>query len=326
MATAISPLPSGEGLGARATHRTRKRLRRALLTVALVLVCILMLFPVLSTLLLSFKQQSDVRRLPPTLFPCDTPAGNFDITACRFVLEGYGRVVLPKDDPTKLLGVQVTGRIFTTYLPNTILYATTSALLVTVIAGMSAYVYSRYRFRLRRPMLVAMLALAGVPILTMLLAMSQMGNALRRAFPGYDERLFMIVIYVGFELPFAIWVVKSFFDTIPRDLEEAALIDGCSPAGALGRIVMPLALPGLTAIFLLCFVNVWNEFIANYLLMSKQALRGAMYGVYDFIAQSLSSYNALAAACVLVMIPVVIVFLFTRRVFFQAMIEGAVKG
>jgi len=175
-------------------------------------------------------------------------------------------------------------------------------------------------------MLIAMLALAGVPILTMLLAMSQMGNALRRALPGYDERLYMIVIYIGFELPFAIWVVKSFFDTIPRELEEAALIDGCSPAGALGRIVMPLALPGITAIFLLCFVNVWNEFIANYLLMSKQALRGAMYGVYDFIAQSLSSYNALAAACVLVMIPVVIVFLFTRRVFFQAMIEGAVKG
>ncbi len=109
------------------------------------------------------------------------------------MLEGYGRVVLPKEDPKALLGMQITGRIFTTYLPNTILYATTSALLVTVIAGMSAYVYSRYRFRLRRPMLVAMLALAGVPILTMLLAMTQMGNALRRAFPGYDERMFMIL-------------------------------------------------------------------------------------------------------------------------------------
>lgn len=326
MAIATSPLPAGEGVGARATRRTHKRLRRVVLTIALALVCIAMLFPVISTLLLSFKQQSDVRRNPPIFLPCDTPEGNFDLAACRFVLEGYGRVVLPKLDPNALLGVQITGRIFTTYLPNTILYAVSSALLVTVIAGMSAYVYSRYRFGLRRPMLVAMLALAGVPILTMLLAMSQMGNALRRALPGYDERLYMIVIYIGFELPFAIWVVKSFFDTIPRDLEEAALIDGCSPAGALGRVVMPLALPGLTSIFLLCFVNVWNEFIANYLLMSKQALRGAMYGVYDFIAQSLSSYNALAAACVLVMIPVVIVFLFTRRVFFQAMIEGAVKG
>lgn len=300
--------------------------RRILLAGLLLLICALMLFPVLYTLLLSFKQQSDVRRLPPMLFPCDTPARAFDLTACRFTLEGYARVLLPQPDPNALLGVQITGRMFTTYLPNTIVYATASALLVTVIAGLSAYAYSRYRFRLRRLLLVTMLALAGVPILTMLLALAQMGNAIRRALPDYDERLFMIVIYIGFELPFAIWVVKSFFDTIPRDLEEAALIDGCSPSGALWRVVMPLALPGLVAIFLLCFVTVWNEFIANYLLMSKPALRGAMYGVYDFIAQSLSSYNALAAACVLVMLPVVIVFLFTRRVFFRAMLEGAVKG
>lgn len=81
---------------------------------------------------------------------------------------------------------------------------------------MSAYVYSRYRFRLRRPMLVGLLALAGVPILTMLLAMAQMGNALRRAFPGYEERLYMIVVYIGFELPIAIWIIKGFFDTISR--------------------------------------------------------------------------------------------------------------
>jgi ABC-type glycerol-3-phosphate transport system permease component len=285
-----------------------------------------MLFPVLSTLLLSIKQQSDVRRDPPIFLPCDDDEGRFSIAACRFVLEGYGRVILPQANAESPLGAQVTGRIFTTYLPNTITYAIASALLVTFISGLSAYAYSRYRFRGRRFLMVSLLALAGVPILTMLLAMSQMGNALRRALPGYDERVYMVFVYVGFELPFAIWVVKGFFDTIPRELEEAALIDGCSPVGALGRIVMPLALPGLTSIFLLCFINVWNEFIVNYLLMSKQTLRGAMYGVYDFIAQSLSSYNALAAACVLVMVPVVIIFLFTRKVFFQAMIEGAVKG
>ena len=307
-------------------YRTQKRLRRWLVGAGLLMVCALMLFPVFSTVLLSFKQQSDVRRKPPIYFPCDTKTSAIDLGACRFVLEGYQRVILPKSTAQATFGFQITGRIFTTYLPNTIVYAVASALFVTIISAMSAYVYSRYRFRGRRFLMISLLALAGVPILTMLLAMSQMGNALRHAFPGYDERLFMIVIYVGFELPFAIWVVKGFFDTIPRELEEAALIDGCSPVGALGRIVTPLALPGLTSIFLLTFVNVWNEFIANYLLMSKQNLRGAMYGVFDFIAQSLSSYNALAAACVLVMIPVIVIFLFTRKVFFQAMIEGAVKG
>jgi multiple sugar transport system permease protein len=275
---------------------------------------------------LSFKRQEDVRRQPPLLFPCDTSTANFDLAACRFFTEGYQRVFLPQPDDDAALGFKLTGRIFSTYLPNTILYASVTALLVTVISAMSAYVYSRYRFRGRRALMVGLLVLAGVPILTMLLAMQQMGNAIRRVIPGYEERLFMIVVYIGFELPFAIWVVKGFFDTIPKELEEAALIDGCSRFGALVRVVAPLATPGLISIFLLAFVNVWNEFVANYLLMSRQNLRGAMYGVFDFIAQSLSSYNALAAACILVMIPVIIVFLFTRRVFFRAMIEGAIKG
>ena len=175
-------------------------------------------------------------------------------------------------------------------------------------------------------LLIGILALAGVPFLTMLLALYQMNITLRRGLPFYDERLFMIFVYVGFELPFAIWVVKSFFDSIPIDLEEAAQIDGCTPVGALRRIVAPLAAPGLAAIFLLGFVNVWNEFIANYLLLSRAELRGVMYGVYDYIAQSLTSYNALAAACIMVMLPMIVVFLFTRRTFFEAMLAGAIKG
>lgn len=303
-----------------------KRARLLVLNIALIVVCGLMLFPVFSTLVLSFKQQADVRLRPPRLFPCNTAAAEFDLTACRFFGEGYERVFLSKPSPNAVLGFQITGRIFSTYLPNTVLYAFATAAGVTIISSMSAYVYSRYRFRGRRALMIALLVLAGVPVLTMLLALQQMGNGVRRAIPGYEERIFMIVVYIGLELPFAIWVVKGFFDTIPRELEEAALIDGCDRFGALVRVVAPLATPGLVSIFLLAFVNVWNEFIVNYLLMSKQNLRGAMYGVFDFIAQSLSSYNALAAACVLVMVPVIVVFLFTRRVFFRAMIEGAIKG
>jgi len=303
-----------------------KRARSVLLNLALILVCMLMLFPVFSTLVLSFKQQSDVRSLPPRLFPCNTATDTFDLAACRFFGEGYERVFLAKPSPNALLGFQITGRIFSTYLPNTVLYAFATAFFVTIISAMSAYVYSRYRFRGRRALMIALLVLAGVPVLTMLLALQQTANGIRRIIPGYEERIFMIIVYVGLELPFAIWVVKGFFDTIPKELEEAALIDGCSRFGALVRVVAPLATPGLMSIFLLAFVNVWNEFIVNYLLMSKQNLRGAMYGVFDFIAQSLSSYNALAAACVLVMVPVIVVFLFTRRVFFRAMVEGAIKG
>lgn len=304
----------------------RKHLYAWLRNGCLTLLCLIMLYPIVSTLLLSIKEQSDVRRKPPVLLPCDTATERFDWTACRFSWEGYQRVLLPEASTDSWLGFRLMGRILRQYLPNTLLYATFSALLITILAATTAYAVSRYQFRGRHLLLVGILALAGVPFLTMLLGLYQVNVALRRALPLYDERLFMIVVYVGFELPFAIWVVKGFIDSIPIALEEAAQIDGCTATGTLWRIVAPLAAPGLAAIFLLGFVNVWNEFIANYLLMSRAELRGVMYGVYDYIAQSLASYNALAAACVLVMLPIVLVFLGTRNSFFQAMLTGALKG
>jgi multiple sugar transport system permease protein len=310
--------------------RARTQARRAitfwLVNGALVAVCIIMLYPIFSTVLLSIKAPEDVRRKPPVLIPCDSPTADFDLSACRFSLDGYQRVFLPQPNDEHPWGFEITGRIFTQYMPNTLLYATASATLTTLVSGLAAYVVSRYRFRGRQAFLVFILALAGMPLLTMLLALYQMNIGLRRILPMLDERIFMIATYVGLELPFAIWVVKGFFDTIPRELEEAAKLDGCTPLGALARIIAPLALPGLASIFLLSYVNVWNEFIANYLLMSKATLRGAMYGVYDYIAQSLTSYNALAAACILVILPVIVVFLLTRNVFFRSMLEGAIKG
>jgi ABC-type glycerol-3-phosphate transport system permease component len=300
--------------------------RLGLRNLALIAICAIMLYPIFSTVLLSIKHPSDVRRKPPVLIPCDRPRGGFALSACRVSLEGYQRIFLLQSADESWFGVRVTGRIFTQYLPNTLLYATAAALINTLCAGLAAYAVSRFRFRGRQLFMVGNLALAGVPLLTMLLALYQMNIALRRALPGYDERWFMIATYVGFELPFAIWVVRGFFDTIPRELEEAAHIDGCTPLGALARIVAPIAAPGLASIFLLSYVNVWNEFIANYLLMSKATLRGAMYGVYDYVAQSLTAYNALAAACIIVIAPVVVVFLFTRNLFFRSMLEGAIKG
>jgi multiple sugar transport system permease protein len=292
----------------------------------LVIVCLFMLLPVLGTILTSLKQQIDVQRKPPLLLPCDTPERDFDIGACRFVLEGYERVVDVKPNPNALFGVEMTGRMFSIYIPNTLIYAISASLLVTVFAGMAGYAFSRFNFRGRRALQIAILAITGVPLLTNLIALYQIAVALRKALPGYEERFFLIFVYVGFFLPFSIWIIKSFFDTIPRELEEASFIDGCTPVQALFRIVAPLAAPGLTSAFLLSFVGVWNEFIAGYLLVSKNALKTAMFGLYDFLGQFVIGYQVLAAACILIALPVVILFLSARPIFFRAMVEGALKG
>jgi ABC-type glycerol-3-phosphate transport system permease component len=323
-------------------YRTRKALRPWIYNLALIAICALMLAPVIGTLLTSLKRQIDVEHRPPVLLPCDTPTANFDITACHFVLEGYQRIIDPQPAPNTLFGVALNGRMISIYLPNTILYAVVSSLLVTVFAGMAGYAFSRFNFRLRRTLMVALLAITGVPLLTNLIALYQMGvwtrreaNAISMALTGAAaqpftiatvDRTYLILVYIGFFLPFSIWVVKSFFDTIPRELEEASFIDGCSPLMSLWLIVVPLATPGLTSAFLLSFVGVWNEFIAGYLLVSNNALKTAMFGLYDFISQFVIGYQVLAAACILLALPVVLLFLFARPVFFRAMVEGALKG
>jgi ABC-type glycerol-3-phosphate transport system permease component len=318
MATALPP---------NANYTAQKKLRPWLVNGVMITIVALMLLPIALVLTVSFKREQDVLRRPPVLFPCDGQDGQFRLSECRFAIEGYERVLAPKPDANALFGVQLTGRMFSTYVPNTLLYAFAASGLVFMLSGMAGYTFSRYRFRGRRALMIAILAITGIPLLTNLLALYQMAVDLRKAaIPGYDERMFMIAVYVGFQLPFSIWVVKGFFDTIPRELEEAAFIDGCSPIGALWRVVVPLAMPGLLAVFLLCFLNVWNEFIAGYLLITKRDLRTVMFGMYDFLSGNIINYQVIAAACVLIAAPVVILFLFTRRTFFQAMTEGAVKG
>jgi ABC-type glycerol-3-phosphate transport system permease component len=331
------------------TYAARKSAMRIAANIAALVVCFIMIFPVFSTLVMSFKQQSDVIRTPPLLFPCDTPTETFNITACRFFTEGYERIIDLQPKPGSLLGVEAQGRIINTYLPNTIFYSVFGGLMVTVLAGTAGYVFSRYQFRGKHYLLIGILAITGIPLLTNLLALYQIVVDLRkstgpifdqlvaegtltrdssRLLRDWQDRIVLVCIYIGFFLPLSIWIVKGFFDAIPRELEEAAFIDGASPFQALIRVITPLAMPGLLAAFLLTFVSIWNEFIANYLLVgtSRQGLRSVIVGVFDLTGANLVNYQVLAAACVLVMLPVILVFLFARRTFFQAMIEGAVKG
>lgn len=306
--------------------RSRQSWERVLIQIALILVVLFAMLPIAITLLTSFKRQQDITRNPPVIFPCDTPTQAFDINACRWALEGYQRVLSPETLPSWPF-FTLTGNMLRIYLPNTLLYATIGSLLVVILAGMSGYAFSRYQFRGHRALMTGILAITGVPLLTNLLALYQMGVNLRKAsIPFYDDRIYIIIVYIGFFLPLSVWIAKGFFDTIPRELEEAALIDGCTPVGALMRITMPLAMPGMTAVFLLTFVNVWNEFIAGYLLIAKNEYKTAMFGLYDFLGQNIINLQVIAAACILIAMPIVILFLFTRRIFLQAMVEGAIKG
>lgn len=317
--------PSSAAVRARMLSRYQRD--ALIINVVLLVISAIVLLPIGATLLISFKRDEDVIRKPPVILPCDTPTAAFDLTACRWSLEGYTRVFLPQPDPSSPLGFVLAGRMLKIYLPNTLVYALGTATVVVLLSSMAGYGFSRYRFRGHNFLMTGILAITGVPLLTNLLALYQMGASLRGLpLHVYNDQVYIITVYAGFFLPLSVWIAKGFFDAIPRELEEAALVDGCSPLSAFTRIILPLATPGVTAIFLLTFVNVWNEFLAGYLLITKNDLKPAMFGMYDFLGQNLINAELVAAACVIVALPIVVVFLFARQSFFQAMVEGAVKG
>ena len=309
-----------------------------LITLILVIITLITMIPVATTIVTSFKKQADITRDPPIFFPCDTEERTFDIRECRWAVEGYERVLGFQRSETALFGFELTSRMVRTYLPNTILYAMGTAVFVTILAGFAGYAFSRYKFWGHNALLVGLFAVTGVPLLMNMMAIYQMSIVLRRTWnnmianvqfinlPTYDDRFFLIFVYVGFFLPIGVWIAKGFFDAIPRELEESAMVEGCTPIGALIRVTMPLTAPGLSAVFLLTFVNIWNEFIVAYLLVPTREYKPAMVGLYDFLSQNLINLQVLAAVCLIIATPILILFLLFRRSFLRAMVEGAIKG
>ena len=292
--------------------------------IALIFVCIFAMVPIVTTIIISFKEQADITRKPPVILPCDTPTKSFDISACRWAVEGYQRVFAPKPSDDALLGFQLTGNLVRTYIPNTVMYASGTALFVGLLASLAGFAFSRYKFRGHNFLMTAIYAITGIPLLTNILALYHMEIILRKNLPFFDDRVFLIFVYLGFYLPISVWIMKGFFDAIPVEMEEAALIEGCTPVGALFRVTMPLATPGIISVFLMTFVSVWNEFIVAYLLVAENEYKPAMFGLYDFLSQNIINYQVIAAACIIIASPIVVLFLFTRRTFFSAMVEGAV--
>lgn len=261
----------------------------------LLIMTLVFIFPVIYTLTTSFKSKGDVLTKPPSILPH------------AWSLEGYDTVINGSD-------------MLTHYLPNTFINSFCSALLVVPLAALAAYTFSRYRFRGSRTLELSILGLMMIPHLTNLLPLYRMAS---------DTGLLntheaMVAVYMAGGLPFSIWLIRAFFDAIPAEMEEAALIDGCTPFGALWRVVMPLALPGLFAAFLLNFVDTWNEFL--FAVVLSIGSKTATVGLYDFQSSFEVAYHVWAAAAIIIMIPVLALFLATRHIFFRAMLDGALKG
>ncbi len=277
------------------TSRFTKRFDQISTHAILLVFALIAIFPIAYTLMTSFKSQGDVLTRPPTFFPPE------------WRLDGYEQVF--NSDMVRY------------FIWNSVLNSTVSSVLVVSLAALASYTFSRYKFRGSRTLELAILGLMMIPGLTNLVPLYRIASELR----ALNSNAFIIAVYTAGGLPFAIWIIRSFFDKIPLELEEAALIDGCTPIQALIKVIVPLALPGLIAAFLLMFVDTWNEFLAALVLLSGNA-RTVTVGLYDFQSSYEIAYHVWTAACMIIMLPVLILFLILRRRFFEAMLQGALKG
>ena len=269
-----------------------KRLLRAFL-----MICIAgaILVPFLWTLATSLKPLSEVNRVPPEWF---SPNMSFSPYVDMFFY-------LP----------------FATYAVNSLIVATSATAITLVLGSLAGFAFSRFAFPGKIWLLVLLLLSQMLPGASVIIPLFQ----LMREAHLYGSTFGLILVHTALLLPFAIWLLYGFFNSIPREVEDAALIDGCSRLSALRRVILPLALPGLGATALFAFLGSWNEFFFALILTNMDATHTVPVGIGVFVGEFNDVWNQMSAAAVLFSVPPMVVYLLMRKTFIKGLAAGAIK-
>jgi multiple sugar transport system permease protein len=260
-----------------------------------VLVCLVSFFPVIWVMLSSLKLPSQLYDWPVRYIPTPPTLQHYvDV----FTLHPFGRFFL-----------------------NSLWVAGWSTALTVTLAVLAAYPLTRLNFKGRPFVLVFVLASGMLPVLARLIPLfSTMRTlGLLNSYAG------MILVYSSLALPLSTMTMIAFFQQVPRDLENAAIIDGCSRLGALWRIVVPLAAPGMVTTALLAFIIAWNDFVIALVLISRPLMRTIPVGIALFPGEYEFPWGTISAAIVVAVIPIVVAIVFFQRRIVAGLTSGAVK-
>ncbi|MEM8822324.1 MAG: carbohydrate ABC transporter permease [Pseudomonadota bacterium] len=212
---------------------------------------------------------------------------------------------------------------FLTYLWNGVKMSAFGGGLAVALAVPAAYAFSRLDFRHKQAALIAILAVQMISPLVILVPLYRWMEALGLL----NLRLSVIALYGALGMPLAVWLLKVAFDAIPREIEEAAIVDGASRWQVLTRITLPLARPGLASAFVLAMVTNWSQFLVPFILLERDGDWPISVAIFNFAGSaSASTTQLLAAACLVAVVPAVAVFAALQRMIVSAIIAGAVKG
>lgn len=214
-----------------------------------------------------------------------------------------------------------TNQPFMRWLGNSLIVAVGVTITGVVLAAIGGYAFSRFRFVGRKTTMLAILTTQMFPATMLLLPLYILLARLQLV----NTYLGLMVFYISTALPFCVWQMKGFYDTIPASLEEAARIDGCSRAMAFWRVILPLAVPGLVITALFSFMAAWSEYIVAAQVMQDEDMFTLPLGLKSFQASLSTQWGLYAAASILVSLPVVIVFILLSKFLVSGLTLGSVK-
>lgn len=279
-------------------YRNKLLLRSRLAYVVIILFLIVTQLPIYWMYVTSFKTRDEISG-SPTWIPQS------------FTMQNYKEVLSAQQ-----------GRNFSFYIRNSIGISSIVTVIMLVLGTTSAYAFSHFRFRASGVLLFLIIASRVIPPISLIIPYFKLTEMLNLR----DTWLALIWVNVYLYLPFAVWLLKGFFDTVPAELPESAKVDGCTNAQAFVRVVLPIALPGIASAAILVFLLSWNHFLFPLILTSTEKSRTIPVGVYDYVGDYFVSWGNMAAAGVIASIPALIFLALFSRWLVSGLLSGSMKG
>mgnify|MGYP003589232528 CR=1 FL=1 len=296
------------------SFQAKKRHMEVLAThLLLMAILLVVLFPVLYVISISFNQMGSISS---ELIPQKVTLAHWKyIFGIEYTDAVTGELVKP---PFPIM----------TWLWNSVKVAGITSALMLLLSTTSAYALSRFRFAGKQSSLMVLMIVQMFPNIMAMVAFYFMLDAIGRYVPGLglDTHGGLILVYLG-GTPFNIWLIKGYFDTIPKSIEESAIMDGCTRVQAFWKIVIPLSTPILAVVGLLTFINTFSDFILPSILLKSQDKMTFAVGIQIFVSESFASrWGQFAAACILGAFPISAIFFSIHRYIVSGLAAGASKG
>ncbi|HYH04464.1 MAG TPA: carbohydrate ABC transporter permease [Bacillota bacterium] len=262
----------------------------------LVLLSLFVLFPVIWMVVTAFKSEQEALAIPPTWLPQ------------KWTVFGFNYMWEMKP--------------FLLYFRNSLFTAAPTAILATFFGGLAAYSISRFRFKFRKAFMVIVLCTQMVPGVLLVGPYFKVLNL----FGLYNTHIGLILGYIAVALPFCTWMLKGYYDSIPKELDEAALVDGCGKVRTFFQVILPLSTPGMVATGIFSFLLAWGDLLWALCLTSSEDVATVTLGIANSVGEYRVVWPALMAAALIACVPSVVFYSFLQKYIVGGMTNGGVKG